>query len=405
MSVRIQSIRLNIFLLILLFTGLSGNGLAARYVIAEDSSVIGEVQVIEADPRETLVDMARRFGLGYDELKAANPDVDLWVPKKGQKIVLPTRYVLPDYPREGVIVNLAEMRLYYFPNEATGEKVVFTYPIGIGREGWNTPTGLTKIVQKTENPSWTVPESILAEHKASGDPIPKVFPPGPDNPLGAHAMRLGIPGYLIHGTNKPSGVGMRVSHGCIRMYPEDIAHVFELTDKGTQVAIIDEPYKVGYDKQQMFLEVHLPIEKDLSKPVNDLSSIVKGLVSMTGAPVSEELWARSNKIIKENSGLPEVLGKLPENVATRPAWFVQLGEFHSTQGAKRMATFFSGLKVATLLGAAPNNGYCRVLAGPYTLKSKAEGQLRKIQSRTGIQGLLLPKMQAQDIPHCSPQLN
>ncbi|MEE4145594.1 MAG: L,D-transpeptidase family protein, partial [Halieaceae bacterium] len=193
-----------------------------RFPVPEaGNDIVGRVQVAIAQDRDTLPEIARRYNLGYEEIIAANPGVDPWRPGQGTPVVLPTAFILPGGAREGLVLNLASMRLYYYPKAKAGQAAeVITHPVGIGREGWHTPQGTTRIIQKTANPTWTVPASVRREHAAEGDPLPAVVPPGPDNPLGEYAMRLSMPSYLIHGTNKPWGVGMRVSHGCIRMYPE-----------------------------------------------------------------------------------------------------------------------------------------------------------------------------------------
>ena len=192
------------------------------------TGVVGALQATIAREEDTLSDIARRFNLGYDEVVNANPGVDPWLPGAGRRIVLPTQFVLPDAPHDGIVVNLAALRLYYFPKAAKNEpRQVMTYPIGVGMVGWATPTGTTKIVSKRTDPFWTPPASVRKEHAAEGDILPARVPPGPDNPLGAFAMNLGWPSYLMHGTNKPAGVGMRASHGCIRLYPEDIATLFQ----------------------------------------------------------------------------------------------------------------------------------------------------------------------------------
>ena len=209
------------------------------------TDVIGEVKVVYAKREETFLDIARQNGLGYDEIVHANPGVDRWSPGHGTPIVLPLRHILPDTPREGIVLNIPEMRLYYYPPaSAGGERVVHTYPVSIGRMDWKTPLGTTKIIGKEVDPPWRPPASIKAEHAKDGDILPDVVPGGPDNPLGRHAMRLGVPGYLIHGTDKPYGIGMQVTHGCVRMYPEDIEHLFGMVAMGTTVRLIDQPVKV-----------------------------------------------------------------------------------------------------------------------------------------------------------------
>ncbi|HBM10881.1 MAG TPA: hypothetical protein DD403_22730, partial [Pseudomonas sp.] len=185
----------------------------------EGEDVVGQIQVIKANYEDTFAALGETHDLGYLELVAANPGVDPWLPGEGTDIILPTRYILPPGPREGVVINLAEYRLYYYPE---GENVVHTFPLGIGREGWGSPVGNTRISAMTSNPAWYPPQSIRDEHAADGDPLPKVVPPGPDNPLGPYKMSLALPGYLIHGSNKKFGIGMRVSHGCFRMLNHNV---------------------------------------------------------------------------------------------------------------------------------------------------------------------------------------
>src|SRR5512143_1765901 len=182
----------------------------AEYVLpANGDNVIGSVTTAVAEHEDTLLDIGRRYGVGYEEIIAANPGVDPWLPGAGTEVLIPTRFVLPDAPRAGMVVNLPEHRLCYYPPAAPGQpRVGRTYPISTGKMDWKTPLGITKIATKQERPNWYPPESVRLEHEAKGDPLPKIVPPGPDNPLGEYAMRLNIPGgaYLIHGTNRPAGV-------------------------------------------------------------------------------------------------------------------------------------------------------------------------------------------------------
>lgn len=238
-----------------------------EFVLTEDSDLVGEVQVIRARYEDTFVDIARAYDLGYDELVEANPGVDPWLPGAGTRIVLPTQFILPDAPRDGIVLNVGTKRLFYFPKAAPGEsRRVITHPVGIGREGWATPIGTTRVVSKAKDPVWTVPASIRREHAAAGDPLPARVPAGPDNPLGAYALRLGFPSYLIHGTNKPSGIGMRVSHGCIQLFPEDIESLFGQVPVGTRVHIVNQPQLVGWHEGNLYLEVHPPLEDDRRDP-------------------------------------------------------------------------------------------------------------------------------------------
>jgi L,D-transpeptidase ErfK/SrfK len=274
---------------------------AQEYRIEPGSDVVGEIQVIKAAHEDTFIDLARRYNVGPEELKRANPDVDAWLPGEGTEIIIPTRYVLPDAPHCGIVLNVPEYRLYYFP-ECGGDRVI-THPISIGREGWNTPYGPTTVVRKQHLPTWYPPESVREEHAANGDPLPAVVPPGPDNPLGENALYLGFPGYLIHGTNKPRGVGMRVSHGCIRMFPEDIATLFDMVDPGTPVMIVNQPYKLGWGDGGLYMEAHAP----LSEEAEDFTTteLTKLYVAATQTRRVEMRWRDAEAVMHAGNGIPE----------------------------------------------------------------------------------------------------
>jgi len=230
--------------------------------------VVGALQETTARAEDTLADLARRFNLGYDEIVRANPGVDPWLPGEGTRILLPTQFVLPDAPPEGIVVNLAALRLFYFPKPAPGaQRVVVTHPIGIGKVGWATPEGTTTVTSKRKDPYWTPPASVRREHAAEGDVLPARVPPGPDNPLGAHAMNLGWPSYLIHGTNKPAGVGMRASHGCIRLYPEDIAVLFDEVAVGTKLRVVNQPVLYRWPGSSLYVQAY-PLPEELAGPAH-----------------------------------------------------------------------------------------------------------------------------------------
>jgi L,D-transpeptidase ErfK/SrfK len=213
---------------------------------------------------DTLLDIGRRYGIGFEAMRMANPGVDLWVPPIGGEALIPTRFILPKVPREGLIVNLPEMRIYYYPATGPGAgRTVETYAISIGRMDWATPVGVTRVVNRIERPDWFPPESVRQRVlREEGTLLPRRVPPGPDNPLGDYAIGLDIPGYFIHGTNRPFGVGMRASAGCIRMYPEDIASLVYRLPVGTRVTIINEPYKVGWALGRLHLQVFPVLEED-----------------------------------------------------------------------------------------------------------------------------------------------
>ena len=282
---------------------------ASTYLLPSGSdTVIGEVQRVIAKHEDTLLDIGRTHGVGYEEIVAANPGVDPWLPGDGTEVLIPSRYILPDAPREGIVVSLAEHRLYYFPPARAGEPlVVKTYPISIGKMDWKTPLGRTRIINKRERPAWYPPESVRKEHALEGNPLPKVVPPGPDNPLGEYAMRLDIPGgaYLIHGTNRPAGVGMQVTHGCIRMFPEDISEFYKLVPVNTPVLMIDQPYKMGWQGSELYIEVHTPLQGQSSTDAHSLTNITRLLVSATQDRTIAIDWARAEKAFIRATGVPE----------------------------------------------------------------------------------------------------
>ncbi len=258
-----HQIILGLMFRIFILVSLSFSSVAETFSLPPtDLDLIGVIGYTSASKEDTLLDIARRFDLGQNEIVEANPEVDRWMPGENTVVVLPKRYILPQAPRIGLVVNIAEMRIYYFPK--TRKDQVVTYPISIGRTDWRSPLGITRVDGKTKDPSWTPPESIKIEHAANGDPLPDVVPPGPDNPLGAYALRLAISGYLIHGTgaDKSLGIGMRVTHGCVRLYPEDIEVLFFDIEIGTQVNFVDQPIKLGWFADTLYLEAHPDLEEN-----------------------------------------------------------------------------------------------------------------------------------------------
>ncbi len=277
-----------------------------------DTDVIGQIKVVYATKDDTLLDVARRHSLGYDEIVHANPGLDRWAPGEGTPIVLPTRYILPDTPREGIVLNIAELRLYYYPPASPGaERVVYTFPVSIGRMDWKTPLGVTRVVAKDIDPPWRPPASIKAEHAAEGDILPDVVPGGPDNPLGRHALRLALPSYLIHGTNRPFGIGMRVTHGCVRMYPEDIEWLFGMVPVGTPVRLIDQPVKVGRLNGELLVESHEPLEEDNIPIKVTLEQAQRAVIAKTGPDMPGVDPAALEVAVEQVSGIPVSIGTEP----------------------------------------------------------------------------------------------
>jgi len=324
------------------------------------TDVVGKVQVTEARNEDTLLDIARRYDLGYEEIVAANPEVDVWLPGEGTPVVLPTQFVLPGGPREGLVLNLASLRLFYYPEPGPGKRAeVITHPVGIGREGWRTPQGTLRITQKKEQPSWRVPASVRREHARLGDPLPGIVPPGPDNPLGEFAMRLSNPNYLIHGTNQPYGVGLRVSHGCVRLYPEDIARLFPEVPTGTQVRIINQPYLAGWHDSQLYLEAHPPLAEDARRWNGSLKSMEKAVAAKATGLAAGVDWDKAETVARDARGIPlpiapgspgltEVLANAPR-VPSVPRWAVPIDDYGESVHLGRRSV---DATVAARLGAS-----------------------------------------------------
>jgi len=281
--------------------------IAANEFVLEngEQSVVGWPQVVFTRGEDTLSDLAREYGLGYDEIVRANPDVDPWLPGENTPVVLPTQYVLPDVPKAGVVLNIATKRLFYFPKAGDGEaQKVLTYPIGIGRVGWETPLGETTVVAKAKDPQWWVPASVRREHAEAGNPLPSIVPPGPDNPLGHRVLKLDMPGYLIHGTNQPYGVGMRVSHGCVRLYPENIEYLYSLVSIGEDVVIVNEPYQIGQHDGVLYFEAHPPLMDDAVPAQERLEALFEEYPDASGRRLNHHLQSHITSLAEQASGLP-----------------------------------------------------------------------------------------------------
>jgi L,D-transpeptidase ErfK/SrfK len=285
---------------------------ASLYPLPTDgSSIVGEDSSVNTVYEDTLPDLAHRFSLGYYEIIRANPGVDVWIPGADKQILLPGRRILPPGPREGIVVNLPEHRLYYYPKPNGHDKpIVITYPVSIGKMDWRTPLGETRVTAKIKHPVWYPPESVRKEHAANEDPLPKMVPAGPDNPLGDYAMRLaaGNGTYLIHGTNNPTAVGMAVTHGCIRMYPEDVAAVFALVPVGTKVRLINEPVKVAWVDGELYIEAHPPVNDEGQTVEPDLKLLSKMLQHALGNSHAAINWDAARAALIAAKGMPTLVG-------------------------------------------------------------------------------------------------
>jgi len=278
---------------------------ATTFDLPQTDNVLGDTQTTTSVGRQPIADVARDYGVGVYEMLEANPHVDPWQPEPGSQLTIPTRFVLPSGPRKGMVLNLAEMRLYFYHPD---EPKVSTFPVGIGKPGWATPIGTTTIVSKRETPTWHVPASIQAEHAKNGRKVPNSIPPGPTNPLGEYAMHTGFAGILMHGTIHPGGIGMRSTHGCIRMFPADIEWVFKHTTVGMQVRVVHEPIKVGQRNGDVYLEAHIPLSDPRFKGSNTQDALIKAVNAVAGK-AAEIRWDNAKRLLKGASGIPEQIGR------------------------------------------------------------------------------------------------
>ncbi|WP_016914086.1 L,D-transpeptidase family protein [Vreelandella stevensii] len=293
-----------------------------HFRLPEQGDIIGEYYTVTVDnPEDTLIDIARRHNIGYEEIRMANPGVSMWVPGEGTEIVIPAQYILPPAPREGVVVNLSELRLYYYPANNPG--IVETYPVSVGRDGFATPVGITRTTVKVKDPAWAPPASMRREAAARGEPAPAIVPPGPDNPLGRHAILLAMPSYLIHGTNRPDGVGMRASRGCIRMYPEDIESLYERLPSGTQVNLMDAPFKAGWGADgTLFVQSYPQLEENVegSEPLREamerLNALVEDQVDIDEAQIQRAIAEPDGRFVALYG--PQAAAEEPQPEAQQP---------------------------------------------------------------------------------------
>jgi L,D-transpeptidase ErfK/SrfK len=273
--------------------------------------VVGDDTTVTTVYEDTLYDLARQFSLGSEELIRVNPDVDPWLPGAGKQLIIPGRHILPPGPHEGIVVNLPEHRLYYYPPREHGGPIeVITYPVSIGKMDWHTPIGLTHVIGKQKNPTWFPPASVRKEHAEAGDPLPARVPPGPDNPLGAYAMRLAAGGgtYMIHGTNNPIAVGLAVTHGCIRMYPDDVAELFPLIPIGTPVYLINVPVKVAWVDGELLLEAHPPVDAEGQSFEPNVDQFAELLRTAVGDSTVAIHWDYAREVLQRADGVLATVG-------------------------------------------------------------------------------------------------
>jgi L,D-transpeptidase ErfK/SrfK len=294
-------------LIALLTLTIADRAQATAYTLSSrDATVVGGDQTVETVYEDTLYDLAKKYSLGSEELIRVNPGVDPWLPGAGQKLIVPGRHILPPGPREGIVVNLPEHRLYYYPKPKRGGPIeVITYPVSIGKMDWRTPLGITRVIGKQKNPTWYPTESVRKEHAEAGDPLPASVPSGPNNPLGLFAMRLAVGNgtYLIHGTNNPIAVGLAVTHGCIRMYPDDVAALFPLVPVGTPVRLINQPVKVAWVDGELLLEAHPPVDamgQSFEPNIDQFAEMLRTAVGDTTVAID---WDYAREVLQKADGV------------------------------------------------------------------------------------------------------
>jgi len=379
-----------------------------EFELPDGENMVGSLAAIETRESDALPDIARHFGLGYNDISIANSAVSPWTPKPGSRVLLPLQFIMPDSPHKGIVLNLANMRLFYYPKKQPDK--VYTYPVGIGRQGWNTPMGQTSIVAKDANPSWTVPESIHREHAEKGDSLPKVVGSGPNNPLGLYAMRLGFPGYLIHGTNKPYGIGMQISHGCVQLYPEDIEVLFKKATVGMPVRIMHQPYLTAWHQDMLYLEAHEPLPKWAKEKAGLKKQVVKQLREVSAKKGVAVDWDKVERILQRSDGIPTPILVQSPDVAEMSASAVELkhpgrfydqpvaGELKASDWSILVASFNDETKaqqLATMLNhqgpiiparkVSKNDAY-QVIAGPFKSKNEMNAAVKRIKMDFEING-------------------
>jgi L,D-transpeptidase ErfK/SrfK len=390
--------------------------------LTPSQTVVGNLASIPAHDNDTLSDIARHYGLGYNDITLANNGLDPWTLSKEQTVLLPLRFILPDTPHQGIVLNLANMRLFLYPAAETN--TLHTYPVGIGRQGWNTPLGLTSIIDKKVHPDWTVPNSIKREHLKLGDTLPNVIHAGPDNPLGNYAMPLGFNSILIHGTNKPYGIGMQVSHGCIQLYPEDIEALFNQVSIGTPVRIVHQPYLAAWEDNKLYLEAHPPLEKWANNKKalqTELKTKLKKLAAQKKVLVD---WHKVDEVLQKSDGVPtEVLANStefqqtlslthPEQLLHQPLvtplsefdWSLVTESFPNESGAQKLAAMLNHQHPQIPARAVFGQTGYQVVAGPFKNRQEAQVNAKRIKQVFEIDAQPLAPQKnpnCQTLNHCS----
>src|SRR6185312_360252 len=302
---------------VLLAAGAMGCLLATRSHAAvftlppNGGSLIGQDQQIQTQSADTLLDLARKYSVGYWEIQEANPRVDMWLPGQGTGLTIPGRFIVPPVDHKGIVINLPQHRLFYFPKPRRHDQpIVITYPVSPGEGDWPTPVGVTRIIRKVPHPVWIPTAHILKAHRDAGDPIPKIWPAGPDNPMGEWALEttLSHGEIYIHGTNNPMAIGMSVTHGCVRLYPEDIAALYPVVRVGTAVTVVNEPVLASLQDGELYLEVHPPTNSNHVAAAPDLDKISQIIDTAIAQNVVAIDWDKVRQVAAQANGIPQLIG-------------------------------------------------------------------------------------------------
>ena len=380
-----------------------------EFSVAQGDDVIGRLALITLEKGDALPDIARHFSLGINGVSTANPGVDIWVPKAGERIMLPLSFILPDAPRKGIVINLAAMRLFQYKGDNESMEVS-TYPVGVGTKERPSPTGQMYIERKVIRPTWHVPASIARDHRKKGDPLPASVPPGPQNPLGEYALYLSKSGYLIHGTNKPASIGLRATNGCIRLYPEDVKKLYENTPAKTPVYIVTQPYLLGQYNGAVYMEVHAPPEDLDAVEFDKIYAKLRNFEKESGSTLD---WSKIKKVLAEARGIPvpifqvsqgsgKGVAEIPEvkhpvELYGRPqipelkpeAWSVLVADVPDETDAVRLAALINhqGPQIPARV-LSKNVGY-RVIAGPFRDLREAKDAINRLKIDLEIDGILI----------------
>ncbi|MGB7573502.1 MAG: L,D-transpeptidase family protein [Thermodesulfobacteriota bacterium] len=379
------------------------------FPVAKGDDLIGRLAVIRLEKGDTLPDIARHFSLGINAISAANPGVDVWVPKAGERILLPLSFILPDAPRKGIVINLAAMRLFQFKGESKS-LAVSTYPLGVGTEERPSPIGEMFVARKVIRPTWHVPASIAEDHRKKGDPLPAKVLPGPQNPLGEYALYLSKSSYLIHGTNKPASIGLRATNGCIRLHPEDVKKLYETTPVKTPVVIVHQPTLLGRHNGVVYMEVHSPPEDLDAVEFDRIYAKLRNIEKESGRTLD---WSKVKEVLAQARGIPVPIFEIgqgsekgaaktievkhPEKLYGRPeipelqmeAWYVLAADVRDEIDALRIAAMINHQGPQIPARVLSKNDSYRVIAGPFNDINEAKDAAKRLKIDLEIDGILI----------------